>query len=936
MNSINTRKGLETKPASIKKSRGLAFTLDAVLAIIIIVALIPIFTLLSTKQDASQVGAQYLHLESEDTIDVLSKMQIKYIRNEPVIDDLFRRGVLDDSDLNSTVVDVLGGLWASQNPNDLADAANLSDQLISPLLPSGVKWSFKIENDLIFNTSAVNGTPLIASSKKSASGFAKNQSSTGYVARAFLENIVGKEDSSYFFFGGFVGNGQITGTIRDIPINSTIARIYLELNARSNFSFYLNGIMCQNMVVNFSSFGAENWTISNSSCLNNFVPGGINNISLNFTSVNLSQNYIGGGFLRAVYSTTDFVYEPSPKYYFPGTSGAINVYDSIYVIGNITNISAYLHYKTALQTFFTLGNATIFENNANDSAIAYSVNLDDAFILNALQSNGLSLSDLSGTTVPIRLGHRESNFSLGTGLADAFVVTAQSASMSSCDILNGSLLSCGANGNTTRFAAALNSDSILASALLALGVGNRLGNIGYHNNAPHAASYQDLTTSLATVLTAINNLNPTGNSKRCYACAIDEARRRLIPSSSSVPSGALQPTGVGSNYTKIRSIVMMGDGNADFCDNSDKLVGNYIQNCGTANAKKQAIDQACAMNQSPYSVGGNNITIYTIGYGSDSDDATLSSIANCTGGKFYKSSNYSELADIYSQIADIISKSVTYIQQSVIVEGYESELYPDSYIAFGYIPSVPNPGYKEISINTLTDPFPGCLGNFSINKILYLTDAKLLSYSGDYWTYSVKANSSNTNGFESAFNLSNWGLSFISLGDPYKVYLPLSMLKVNQTNYVLETVASNSSSTSASCSNKNRVIYSGRLRASTFYSSVFPNIQGRNVTVYYDSNGDGVWDGLTYVAMGTDLPNFDPNPVLVGDLNPSGNAIDYSFLELLAQLNYIINPGASGLPGSSTNPIDLIIGNEIGVQSDLLSIVPIPWGPSEMSISIWV
>ncbi|MFH0971073.1 MAG: VWA domain-containing protein [Candidatus Micrarchaeota archaeon] len=925
------------------RRRGIAFTLDAIIALLIVFSAIPIILLLTTATNEHQTAMSMLHLQAEDAIDTLSKMQVGQVRNEPVMQDLFNRGVLTDEDLNETVLDILGGLWATQESDELADAANITKELLGPLLPADFKWSFSIEGDLVYNSTMLEDAYSVSVSRKAASGFARNKSSSGYVARAFLENIIGKEDSSYFYFGGYVGNGEIIATIRDVPVNSTFARMYIELNAGSNFTLYINGIQCQTMEVNTGGFEANNWTITNVACLDDLVAGGANNITFDFDGTNLSKKYIGGGFVRVVYSTDQFITEPMPKYYFPGTDGAINIYDSFYVIGAITNMSARLHYKTELQTFMAIGNATVYENYANESYTDYDIILDDAFISNALAAAGLNYSDLSSRTVPLRFGHRESNFTNGTGLVDTVLATTESGTMLYCDIINGTNFAvCGGGGNITRLAAARDSDKAFADVILGAGGGNRVANIAYHSNAPHASNLQELTSDLALVNAAIDKITGTGESKRCYACAIDEARRRLIPASSSVPPGALPPTGPGSNYSKVRAVVLMDDGlkfgasNDYYCDNKDDLVGNYIQPCGMADAKKQAIDQACAMNQPPYSVGGNNITIFTIGFGPDSDNSMLSSIANCTGGKFYKSSNYTELMEIYEEIANEIRKTVTYVQQSVIVEGSNSTMYPDSYLDFLYQSSVPVPGYKEISVNTLTNTFPGCTGTFQITGTAYLTDAKLVSYSGDFWTSRADVNSSLTGGYQNVFNLSEWGSKFISLGDPFHSYLPINLLKVNETNGVYEEVSSNSSSISPSCSTHNRVIYSGRLKASTFYSSVFPNIIGRNVTVYYDSNGDGIADGYSYIAVGVNLSNFDPNPIAVEALDPTNFALDAAFLELLSQLNYYVGPGNSGWAGSQTNPIDLIIGEDIGVASDMLSLVPIPWGPSEMSITVWV
>ena len=116
---------------------------------------------------------------------------------------------------------------------------------------------------------------------------------------------------------------------------------------------------------------------------------------------------------------------------------------------------------------------------------------------------------------------------------------------------------------------------------------------------------------------------------------------------------------------------------------------------------------------------------------------------------------------------------------------------------------------------------------------------------------------------------------------------------------------------------------------------MFPDNIGRNVTVYYDTDHDGISENFSYVTYGENLPNFDPTPVLVTDLEPDNYALDDAFIRLLDLLNFIVPPGNSGLSGTATNPIDIAISGSVGIQATSSGEVPYMWGPAEMGVMVW-
>src|SRR3989344_865764 len=536
--------------------KGITFSMDSLFALLIIVVFVPVLLIVSFQSPEEKI-ISLLQTEAEDSINVVSNLRIQDVRNEPVINDLFNRGVLTDADLNSTLLEIIGALWASDNATLTEDANNISKNIINKLIPSTVKWRLTIENEIVYNSSE-NITRTLTLSRRVLSGVAKGKPSKGFLSNAFIVGIE-KRSSSYVFFGGFVGQGNITAVVRDIPLNSSINSIYLELNSPSNFSLYANGILCQQINAS-SGFNVSNLTISSSSCLNAIVGGAENNLSINFTG-NMSTSYIGGGFLKVSYDTEEFTTSTANRYYFPGVNGLVNVYDSFYVNGDISSMNVTLNYRTGVNysVIMELANATIVNTTSNgtdEKVFVNSLNIE-----NKLNSSGISYSYLSGKTIPIRM-LVSANLTSGLleGDTDIVLITDRSGSMNwrldSDTTTNSVNRTCSdplLYDNTTKrisLGRCLAKDFVNAvlggneSKCTAGTVkGNRIALVSFGQNA-NVIDSVNLTENLTLIVNTINKYEPNLGAT-CVSCAINRAWEILNNQ---------------SNSTRLKYVIVMTDG----------------------------------------------------------------------------------------------------------------------------------------------------------------------------------------------------------------------------------------------------------------------------------------------------------------------------------------------------------------------------------------
>ncbi len=536
--------------------KGLTFTMDAVFALLIIMVFVPSLLILSFQKSEEETFS-LLQMEAEDSMNIVSNLRISDVRNEQVVEDLFASGILADNDLNSTLLEVIGSLWASDNATLLMAANNISEKIINKIVPETVKWRMVIENETVYNSSQ-NITRTLTLSKRIVSGVAKGKPSGGFLSNAFITGIK-KQFSSYVFFGGFVGQGNITAVIRDIPPNSTVQSVYLELNPAGNFSFYANSVFCQNMSIPGANFTVYNWTLTDS-CLSLVKGRAENNFTINFTG-DLTTSFVGGGFLKLTYTSEEFVPVLTNRHYFPGIDGLVNIYDSFYVNGNISSMNVTLRYRSGLNysVMMQIANATVLNKTSNGSIENVFINSSD--LSKNLTAKGISYAYLSGRTIPIRI-LVSANLTGGTltGDTDVVLITDRSGSMYwrlNQDGISGNTINDCNNqsiydNSTNRISLAKCLAKDFVNSVLGSNqskcpagtvIGNRVGLVSFGSSASQSASVS-LTDNITQLTNAINgyaaNLGAT-----CVSCAINRAWEMLENQ---------------SNSSRIKYVIVMTDG----------------------------------------------------------------------------------------------------------------------------------------------------------------------------------------------------------------------------------------------------------------------------------------------------------------------------------------------------------------------------------------
>ncbi|MFH1641418.1 MAG: hypothetical protein ABIC04_00805 [Nanoarchaeota archaeon] len=480
--------------------KGVFFSIDAFIAVILILSVVAVGSVFFIVKESSTQPVYY----SSDIVQILSTLKIGEIKEASV------KNFLNNTNITDYNVTILEQVLRFQVEGEFDKANELLNLTISDLVPDRYGIGVWVEgyDYPLFNSTPNNAKQLI-SSKQLVSGLEKDRVVEGLSSRAILSNIDERTSSSYAYFGGYEGDGNIT-KILELP-NSflSIQSAYMELSAGSEFDLYING----NLSGNYSpSLGVDvkTWEIPGQYHAN-FQPG-INSLLLSFKG---DDKYIGGGYIKVTYSTSELVgYDDSftQTYDFPGIEGIINLYSSFYVPGIINSMKIYLHYKSDYEMFLKVGGRTVFDYPQTGEK---KVNIsNDELVLN------LNYSEISDKTIPLRLGLRNVSYETLTNFADVYSVTDLSGSMSW--------------GTPPKVGQAIESNRILVNAILNV-TKNRVGLVGYDDTA-RSEWFHELSDDAESLNNKLDDYSTGGGT--CICCGINRAIAAFRQSDSSATGGS--------------------------------------------------------------------------------------------------------------------------------------------------------------------------------------------------------------------------------------------------------------------------------------------------------------------------------------------------------------------------------------------------------------
>jgi len=361
-----------------------------------------------------------------------------------------------------------------------------------------------------------------------------------------------------------------------------------------------------------------------------------------------------------------------------------------------------------------------------------------------------------------------------------------------------------------------------------------------------------------------------------------------------------------ANRNKQKAMLIMSDGEANYCyDPSDG--GSW--NCDDNDADQEAIDFACLAHNL------YNISIYAVAFGSGADTDTLNQSACCDNcSHFYTSNNVTELTEIYEDIAEKMLEATRDSQSLMIESGFtNSILYNDSYIEIEYDPNVNMLVPGEITITLETPKFDDCTPSIDIPEGVRIIDAKITSYSSQYWTDYLSINGNEV------FNLSYWGTEYEDMGDAFIIDIPAALIQVGATNNLTLNLSDINGSINL-CSKNNSMFYTIAVSSSIPYGGVKPKSIGCEWTVEYEDTSFQTID-IPKNYNGTKTCSFTAASVSY-DINDS---VDYAVYNLLTQLDF------------NNNNVSDINFNEANLVIKSVSVVDIPtmWGPAITEVRIW-
>ena len=496
--------------------KGFFYSLDALIAVMLILAvlvLIPVFYI--NKEEATN-PVYY----SSDIIQLLSTLTLVEINNSDV------QTLLNTSNITNYNRSIIEQVLRFQVAGDEYRAQKLLNLTIEGLTPRQFTIGVYIEgySDPLF-VSSNNSVHQLISSKQMISGIEKDRAVEGLTSRVFLSGINEMTSSVYIYFGGYIGEGNITRILQLPSGINDVTSGYLELDASANFTLFLNGEYAGYFGVsatNASNLSADHWDMEASYLLN--LHSGANTVELFFNDT--SHGYIGGGYIRFTYASTELdLYNDAGEstYWFPGIEGIINVYDSFYVPGTLHGAEIFLHLLSNAPVFLSVGNSTIVEINA--SASSQQILLNSTYI-----SSLLDFTSLGMRTVPLRLGIRNVSFTLG-GKSDAVLTTDRTGSMNACDVE----ISCSTPGicdstatcHERRDKVAQSSDRTFINEMLSV-EGNTVGLIGYGMRSNPVCSFTYLTDENNTLQQHIDDYYGEWCGYTCISCGIVSAAELLV------------------------------------------------------------------------------------------------------------------------------------------------------------------------------------------------------------------------------------------------------------------------------------------------------------------------------------------------------------------------------------------------------------------------
>lgn len=904
----------------LKGKKGIYFTMDALLASFLLIAGI-LFIMNNPFYEQNTEQKSFI---SQDILNSLYSLKITEINHEFVEDEINNNNI---TRLNNSVLEQIGEYWTI---GDIDKANYLFEIVVNHSLGDNLGLRLTIEDEEIFSKQLTNYAD-IASSSRMITGITKGGPITGFSSSAYLKKIRNKKTSSYAYFGGFVGQGNITRNFY-LPTDFEPEKLIsaeLKIETPGQFTLNINGISCG------TTYTGEQDVVSlwDLKYCNSSMHSGKNEIKINFIS-ELNKSYISGGFFKVTY-TTDTINENKSsninKYEFPGIEGFINLYDSISAQGLITEYILNITFYSEYDAFLSIGNETIFYAPGSNETRNIFLNKQNLTLPPTQIPLRMSIINLSNITV------------LEAGLpSDTILVTDTSGSMSQCvDYENQNVEYCGyeyrfifwwiytecvypgtcvsnecGGGSTTRNHVVFNKTSstcaknqldyakdsgkLFVEEIIDTSNQNKVGLVNF---STRGNSYIMPTNIKEVLNNEIDSYVYGGGT--CTCCGLNRARTLI------------------NNSDNNKFIILISDGEPTYyCNGFEDYLGSAIWGGDSSGGSSSSTDIQWAIDAGQRACQ-ENITVFTIGFGETmtSNGHNIMRQIACNESLYFDSTNASILTSILMNISDIISLQANFSSQTVTIAGNftNTRIEDNSYIEIFYTPLIEYDLQNKLSLSFETEQFETCNPSIYIPENILINEAYLTSFSGDKWSKEALIKNSNQTTEFLFYNLTDYGSDYSILGDPFLIQIPSLLIVPGEYNN-LSLLIGESPSNNSLCSPNNTLIYNAFLESSTVRTSVLEKAEGCNWKIESES---GQYMNLKIPSNYAGNNNCTYNSVDGINFNPI-DSYDFAVFELLKMLD----------PDLNNKVLINFIDADLEITLTTIEQVPYLWGPSLIKVEV--
>ncbi len=876
-----------TKMKILKNKKAIFFSTDALVALfIIMMTLLVVYISINAGQKNTQ-------LES-DTLKVMSELKINNIDNS-YVQSLISQGEITNP--NNSILEQIGEFYINESIESQTMASALAEQILDEL-DTNENIGIWYGTDLIAskNSTPIDNAQEIILSSQTITGLQKGESAKGYSSRAYLSKA---DNVQYYYFGGYIGDGNIS---MQIQAPGEVIDMEFEIAINNDYDLYINNQFSGHYEKSQDEYTPQTYLPEYES---NFQTG------TNLIEFKSSNNlYIAGGYLKLTFNSSSDI-SSNKKYNFMGIDGLINIYDGIYIPEELTSMNVFLNYTSNVNMFLNIANKTIFNESSETQT--------QETITNSEIQSKLNYEDLTGKTVPIRLGLEQvQQQGTGGGIADIVFVIDSTGSMGDeiqdvytiaedfadelvtqdIDYRLGIIefkdypkSSCGNTGcdyGWGGWSCCLSNDCSIPSVCESCGGTYNEDNADFPSKI-HLFNSNEFTTSSIDFKTKINTLTASGGA--------DWPESHLTAINDSIYLNWRE------NSKKVIIVLTDAQPHAKDC---------YIYDSDTYESCYEGPEYIQDVIEDLVT---NDITSYYV-----SKDTTGSSgglcdnrpmadnMTNETGGKFYAYTESQGVQDIIIDIGREIVE-VTYAEQTATSIGdIYSYLSPTSYIELNYN-NPTNPYGLVITLESENFNSSGSL-NLTLPENATFLEATTTSYSGPRWTKTLTINN------QEEFNIEAYGNDYIELGDPFNIQIPNST--AIQKSSIIQLLTGTSPADSYPISTASKIIYK-IIKSFQAYSPVVSKAQGCEWNISLENN-EIIQINTPSTYTGNNKCSFTPENIIY-DVN---DAIQTSVYNLLEKLDF-----------NNNNKIDFSISSQ-NLQFDSTELSGIPYTyETEIQVRIW-